>query len=1813
MTVIYENSPYYDDFNEEKNYQRILFQAERAVQARELTQLQTSLSNQISKISGHVIKDGSLVVDAKIKVDFSKDLMKVEALDSTGSPVFLESFLNQKIIGSNSGAIGTVTSVDQDNLIIYFDYRSGSFDNTNGETINVSYPVGETGPALQAVFLTNALNKGVFAYQDSGIVYTNGSFVHVDASSKPVDFESNIGSYKIGFCSKADVITADEDPSLFDNSIGSPNETARGADRYKGYIELKVYKAGSGETLDDIVVDDEFNEIITVKDGILVRENNNVQYTKIMDTLARRTFDESGSYTVDEFGLQVNDHPTDESKLRLGLEAGKAYVQGYEVETIGTQFIDIDKSRDEEYVNNEFLYPNYGYWLETGATELGSNLNDDSGRLINFAEHTEVYLQDGDTILNPTQTVRIVAITKNINNNWRIYLNGIVSIASVLTSVNKIVDVNDNTKYLGVNPNTGFSITSGKAPIFKLQKTPVKTITLNETSYDVINYKYLTASNSIFTYVAPTNTIDFPFSAGQSVIYLNKSSNGERLSESNGDFSVTVDNVSIPSRLSIVLNGIHSGESNIDVAIRETRTTANHRTKTLTITQDTIVADSEGKITLTNTDFFDFNQQILDVNNNIPLTLTEMESLTVDTGQRDYYYEYPVISGFTAGELYTIFYRYFEHGADGDYFSVDSYMSNDNLTSTGGISGQPFSYNSIPSYLLQDGSNNFKLTDCLDFRRSIDELTSGSIAANLVYPESAIRLDYEYYLPRRDKVYIDKNGIFGSSSGISNNRPELPKLSDGSMGLYNLFLPPWVYNAIDVEVTPIKNKRFTMRDIGEMEERVNKLEYFTSLSLLEAETKNLTITDDFGNNKFKNGILVDNFSGHSVGDTKHPDYKCSIDSDHNVLRPSFKMETFEFEPLTFGGVGFIPPWKVGKNIITKAYSDVVYVDNRIKSGFVNVNPYAVFQYIGMLDLTPATDYWVDTKSTPQFSINFQGANDNLATSVKALEDVGVLGTKWNSWQEYHLGRELTDNYGSVTTGQWDTVSTSKVYRQHYQDGTYTDFQNESDIIGGRHTVFTNEEQIRQITTSDTQHYTDTTLRKREGTVIKVVPETIMKTIGDLVVDTNIVPFMRAREIGFSGRTKPDTEFRAFFDGIDVTQYCQTGGRAGGHGLGTVRSQSSGLIVGRFNLPNNDTHKFRTGKKLFRIIDDVNSPTATSEAQYEATGIIQTKQKTVMSVESPKLVKETVYDENIVKENGVHTNTNVTNEYNTNSTKVDWYGSGTPKCQWEDPIAQSFLIPEKNGVFLSEIVLFFRSIDEDMPIELYIVENENGYPSSRMIPFSRVIKEGSDFHTTGNDWNETFTFSDPIYLTGETEYSLVIKSDSNKYEVFTSELGQINSDGKLIAKQPSLGSLFQSQNSTTWTAVQEKDLMFMMKRCDFITNDLELEFLCKEFGATGNNLEDNVGDNPLLESGFEMDMTTFMLNSDNLIFPTTDLNYKLKLRSGDFSGAYYPIENKKNYELKNIAEIKEVSGEDAPISFKATFKTNGAIGFNYLSPVIHKFRNSLIGIENLIDGDQTIKNAGTYVTKPVQLTNESDDIKVYLDVLEPDANTEVKVYFKNDTYIPRFVNTDYKLPIFLTGRKMNIYWIDDNTGDVTLKGNLRISEINDNVTKDLYVGQVTNVDAFRNSSGSNQLPANTTVYLFPDEENIGSTFPTLLIPNTGQTFNKGDYVINNNNIFRALDDVTSADTVNAPSANSLWLSIPYTTTDGELQTDSSLEWREMVRTEARSNINVGFTEYVFVPKQEIVSPFNSFNIKIELKANNAAIVPFAKNLRALALY
>ena len=103
-------------------------------------------------------------------------------------------------------------------------------------------------------------------------------------------------------------------------------------------------------------------------------------------------------------------------------------------------------------------------------------------------------------------------------------------------------------------------------------------------------------------------------------------------------------------------------------------------------------------------------------------------------------------------------------------------------------------------------------------------------------------VEFNYYLPRADRLYIDSTGLLSVVYGTPADDPRLPPEVNGAMNIANVFLPAYLYKTSDAKVKFIQYKRYQMSDIAKLEQRVKNLEYYTSLSQTESDIMNKFIT-----------------------------------------------------------------------------------------------------------------------------------------------------------------------------------------------------------------------------------------------------------------------------------------------------------------------------------------------------------------------------------------------------------------------------------------------------------------------------------------------------------------------------------------------------------------------------------------------------------------------------------------------------------------------------------------------------------------------------------------------------------------------------------------------------------------------------------------------------------------------------------------------------------------------------------------------------------------------------------------------------------
>jgi len=744
---------------------------------------------------------------------------------------------------------------------------------------------------------------------------------------------------------------------------------------------------------------------------------------------------------------------------------------------------------------------------------------------------------------------------------------------------------------------------------------------------------------------------------------------------------------------------------------------------------------------------------------------------------------------------------------------------------TSGAVYAPFSYVGNTQAL---GTNHGK-----SFESARTGITAtGSSVNDVPVDGTSVVGDIDFYVSRIDRVYLHKSGLFQVATGIPAITPQRPKGVDDAIELFELRIPAYTLNTDGITVTSKDHRRYTMADIGKINKRVTNLERITSLSLLEKDVQSKQILDADGFDRFKSGFLVDNFRGHKRGDVFHPDYQCAIDSKRGQLRPRSYEQFFDISQNTSSSSHFR---KTG-DLITLPYTEATFINQSKGSRSINVNPYNVYAFIGNVKLSPETDVWQDTENLPTVTINREGTFD----AVLAGNGNQTVGTVWNDWQTTWVGEPsvVDTELVSTTGGHWEGDPA--------QGGTW---------ISG-------EVVTREITETPE-------VETRSGITTTVV-EDFVETRNDRVVSVSIIPFMRSRTITIDATNlKPNTHHWVFFDGIRVdayvrpysATYSQDGGTTVSSG---VKTDGNGRLRAYFELPNSSTQRFPTGEAKLEITSSYyNNPAPASHgsATYSAQGLLQSNQTEIISTRNGKVIVENVSASRNIIRRGEQLNSLAIDEIPPDTTPqedpnpFDWGEadddddrpppiSDLPEDNdmpvdrggdrrvvpirpregreidggYGDPLAQSFLVDAQGGIMLTSVDLFFHKKSTDMPVSVEIRNMVNGYPGQIILPFSKVSKNPADVNiSTDGSTATTFTFDSPVFLEEGKEYSFVVISNSDDYEAFISRMGETDLvTGQTISGQPYAGSLFLSQNASTWTAEQTDDLKFHLKMASFDT-------------------------------------------------------------------------------------------------------------------------------------------------------------------------------------------------------------------------------------------------------------------------------------------------------------------------------------------------------------------------------------------------------------
>ena len=371
-------SPYYDDFNSEKNFYKVLYKPGFPVQSRELTSSQSILQDQVENFGNNIFKDGSVVIPGAIAYDGNFQAVKLNSVNyGVDISLYIKDLIGKKIIGQTSGISALVKHVvlssntNVDYITIYVNYLSSGNDAqlsafNDGELLsceeNIVY--GNTTISKATPFAStipsNSTSIGSAAYISKGVYFIRGYFVNVSDQTLILDYYTNSPSYRVGLRIDETIVGAKDDSSLYDNAKGFSNYASPGADRLK--INLVLTK----KLLSD-QNDTDFVELMRVDDGKIKIINSKTEYNIVRDWIAERTYNESGDYTVSPFNFSLHNSLNDnlgngglffgsdkteelntpsDDLMCLKISSGKAYVKGYDIEKVGTKIIDVEKPRE---------------------------------------------------------------------------------------------------------------------------------------------------------------------------------------------------------------------------------------------------------------------------------------------------------------------------------------------------------------------------------------------------------------------------------------------------------------------------------------------------------------------------------------------------------------------------------------------------------------------------------------------------------------------------------------------------------------------------------------------------------------------------------------------------------------------------------------------------------------------------------------------------------------------------------------------------------------------------------------------------------------------------------------------------------------------------------------------------------------------------------------------------------------------------------------------------------------------------------------------------------------------------------------------------------------------------------------------------------------------------------------------------------------------------------------------------------------------------------------------------------------------------
>jgi hypothetical protein len=1519
-------APYFDDYDITKKYYRVLFKPGFAVQARELTQLQTTLQNQIEQFGENIYKEGSIIKGCTFTE--LRNLKYIKVVDGIRPESFVErterrdnisdeyyyeiedeSGLKAIVVQGTSGFLSRAPNL---NTFFVFYLNTSNVGGSEkkeylpNDTLTIKEYIlrterDESGNVTEGLvveegtFVASAtvapsefdpIGDSFGLNASEGVVFQLGHFLFVDDQTIVVkkymdDTEDDFDQpnrISIGYVVDESIVSSQQDLSLLDNSNGSPNENAPGADRL-----LLVPRLVARDT-DEAEEDSEFFILRRYENGVAVETRDVSQFNSIATEMARRTYETNGDFTKKAFQFEIVERSGD---TFVEMSEGVAYTKGYRISNDGKRFFRIPPVETTQLVESQPININYGGFLQIV----------NSGGRFTIGNFQKISLLDDQSDEIGT------AVVKNFTPN-RIYLFAIRMNAGQAPgsrrsfSEVRFVREGSNLGLVEVTPSVINSADSRL--VFSTYRPFMHDINGVSLSFRRQISTNVGSGNNII--IAPPPGTTFDSSVLKDLLVISNNTNLVGTISPNGA------NIR-PSDGNLVINMATLGPG--------TGVTVYHNIRFSSLqSRQKIVNRVFVKVTALS----DANKYSVGLPDAIELISVKSTDGTKDytnsfilrPNQKDDFYDHSYIERVPGSEApsnneqlivqFDVFRP--DTVADFNMFDVRSYSS--------------VPTEKIPFHTTSSGEV-LDLKACLDFRpyRIPAAAYSTNEAGATVLSNAAVELpppsvelfesginygipavdtsgsaDIEYFVNRTDFIVGSSYGRFKyivgdeGPGGSSINTDENTIIAEVRVPGFPLLTAEDAFrlnrrNETPNIVTRTVN-RYTMKDIDGIAKKIERLTYYVTLSQLEASTRNLSIQDENGLNRFKNGIIVDPFNDLSIADVSDPSFNASIDTSENSLKPSQTIIPLNLRVYDTQNTQRFANDKVAT--ITPD-SEVELISQRYATNFRSCTS-NFWRYKGVGAITPDYDTAYDTVNTPaQINIDLERPFSDFAA---ALAQFIPLTTQANT-----------------------VISTSNT-------------------------------QITNTTTDITQIIQTLTQ------TLQVSGQTQTQFVGDFVRNFQFEPYMRSREVAITlFGLRPNTKHFFFFDEQDVNEHVAPGSEvavltAGGLTVAAdapllpvirngefgddVTTNDRGELYAIFRIP---AQRFFVGERKLTVVDvpsfdDIASASSSKASlAYNAYNFSVQKSGLTVSTRQP-----------VITIDQTTTTRTVTNRVTILPPERIIGGGGDERGGEDlDPLAQTFFVKSAmaqgaEAVYLSRVDLFFKRKSPTNGVTVMIREVENGYPSIEMLPFASKHLKTTEVNTSADGTAATPVYFDaPIRLETEKEYALVILPDQNDpdYLHFTVKVGGTDlSTNEVVNMDWGDGVLFTSTNNRAWTAYQDEDLKFTVYRYNFNTDagSLTLETDDLEFFETRNTLGQfvpgelvysfvpnlspvqiaattnsvtatgsgsstfNVGDYVYLQSGTDKDILRIVSTAQNQIkfdrFPTINASQARRVVAGTLS-------------------------------------------------------------------------------------------------------------------------------------------------------------------------------------------------------------------------------------------------------------------------------------------------------------------------------------------